>query len=156
MSHTESVSPSSCTFSGQIAPPFSMISGTTTGVVSSLGVSHPAKTLGKVQTPNDHRRSVAHERTSFTTVPNAKTSVSRVIVSTLSELSGMALATLHPLSPVKELKSRNTEENSTGDKQAWPSRSTKILSYSRVIGASYDSPKREPTPFKFPWMLPFA
>ena len=142
VSHTESVIPNSCAFSGRIGPPLSTISGTTTGVASSLGASPPAKTLGKVQALNDHRRSVAHERTSFTSMPKAKTSVSHVVVSTLSKFSGVALATSHLFPSIEELTSRNTEENSTADKRAWPSRSTKMLGYSRVIGASYDSQKR--------------
>ena len=50
MFHTESVSPSLRIFSGMFGPPLPMISGTTTEVASSLGVSLPVKTLGRVQT----------------------------------------------------------------------------------------------------------
>ena len=49
MSRTESVSPSSCAFSGRVGSLLSAISGTTTGVVNSLDASLPEETLGRVQ-----------------------------------------------------------------------------------------------------------
>ena len=139
MSHTESVSPSSCASSGRAgSPPDAFL---------------PVKTLGGVQMLGERWRSTVHERTSITATPKAKTSSSCVIEFGLSRFSSVARVTSYPFPCLVGFTRQNIEENSTTDKRAWPSRSMRMLSYSRVISEAYAGIKKVLAPFRVPWIV---
>ena len=117
------------------------------------GCAPSRKNLGRGSDVGEPWRSTVHERTSIATTPKAKTSSSCVIEFGLSRFSSVARVTSYPFPCLVGLTRQNIEENSTTDKRARPSRSMRILGYSRVISETYDSIKKIPTAFRFPWIV---
>ena len=111
------------------------------------------KNLGRGSDVGEPWRSTVHERTSITITPKAKTSTSRVVAFGLSRFSSVARVKSYPFPCHVGLNWQKTDENSPTDKRAWPSRSMRILNYSKVISETYISIEKIPTAFRFPWMV---